>query len=155
MDVREYFDSVRDAQQSINGRLESIASMREREGLRAQRYDLAGGGSGNHDAMRATDIRMDAEAAARQELEDLYAIIADGREICRGIRAANPTHRIWGDVLEFRYCDAMQWKQVGRALGICIRKAQIEHDNALDWVETVGIARARTGMGQAELPLTS
>lgn len=153
MDVREYFDSIRDAQQSINGRLESIASMREREGLRAQRYDLTGGSSGNGDAMRATDIRIDAEAAARQELEDLYAIIADGRDICRGIRAANPTHRIWGDVLEKRYCDAGSWREVCTALDVCARKAHMEHDDALAWVESVGIARARTGMGQAELPI--
>lgn len=124
--------------------------MRARESVRAQRYDHLGGGGGNGDAMLATDARMDAESAARAEIAQLTTEVDDARAVCAGVRAANPTQR-WGDVLEARYIECMDWRRVALAMDMSERQVHADHDAALDWVDLVGIAAAREGMGQASL----
>ena len=56
-----------------------------------------------------------------------------------------------GDVLELRFCEDMQWKQVAFALNVTDRQARADADGALEWVDLVGLAAARDGMGQAAL----
>lgn len=125
--------------------------MRAREAVRAQRYDVIGsGGGGNHDAMLATDARMDAESAARAEIAQLTSEVEDARAVCAGVRAANPTQR-WGDVLEARYIECMDWRHVALLVDMSERQVHSDHDAALEWVDLVGIAAAREGMGQASL----
>ena len=150
MTAREYFEQARACQRSIDRRLAVIESMREREQVRAQRYDAIGHGSGASDANRATDARIDAERAAEREVAELGAAVDDARTVCRGVRSANP-HTRWGDVLELRFCEDMQWKQVAFALNVTDRQARADADGALEWVDLVGLAAARAGMGQAAL----
>ena len=151
MDAREYFEAARAAQSAIDRRYRIIESMRSRESVRAQRYDAIGsGGGGNRDAMHATDARIDAEASARAEIAQLAAEVEDARFVCAGVRAANPTQR-WGDVLECRYLECMDWRHVALAVDMSERQAHADHDAALEWVDLVGIAAARDGMGQAAL----
>ncbi|WP_329738129.1 hypothetical protein [Collinsella sp. CM84Y_54] len=100
--------------------------------------------------MRATDLRMDAEKSAASEIRDLADQVEEGRELCRGIRAANITQR-WADALELHYIEDMPWHQTANALGVSERQAQVDVSCALDWVDSVGMARARTGLGQAAL----
>ena len=151
MDAREYFGNARSAQSAIDRRYRIIESMRAREAVRAQRYDVIGkGGGGTHDAMAATDARIDAEAAARAEIVQLATEVEDARAVCAGVRAANPTQR-WGDVLECRYIECMDWRHVAQAMDMSERQAHTDLDAALDWVDLVGIAAARDGMGQAAL----
>lgn len=151
MDAREYFEAARAAQSAIDRRYRIIESMRSRESVRAQRYGAIGsGGGGNRDAMRAVDARMDAEASARAEIAQLSSEVEDARAVCAGVRAANPTQR-WGDVLECRYLECMDWRHVALAMDMSERQAHADHDAALEWVDLVGIAAARDGMGQAAL----
>ena len=150
MTAREYFEQARACQRSIDRRLAVIESMREREQVRAQRYDALGHGSYASDARGLTDARLDMERAAEREVAELGAAVDDARAVCRGVRRANP-HTRWGDVLELRYCEDMQWKQVAHSLGITDRQARADVSGALEWVDLVGIAAARTGMGQAAL----
>lgn len=151
MTAREYFENARAAQRRIDGCIARLGAMRSREGVRAQRYDSIGRSyGGDHDVMRMTDARMDAEARIASEVADLRAIVEDARAVCAGIRAANPCHR-WGDVLEMRYCEDMDWRGLSNSLRISERQAHADHDAALDWVELVGIAAAREGVGQAAL----
>lgn len=151
MDAREYFEAARAAQSAIDRRYRIIESMRSRESVRAQRYDVIGsGGGGNRDAMRAIDARMDAEASARAEIAQLSSEVEDARAVCAGVRAANPTQR-WGDVLECRYLECMDWRHVAIAMDMSERQAHADLDAALEWVDLVGIAAARDGMGQAAL----
>lgn len=151
MDAREYFGNARSAQSAIDRRYRIIESMRAREAVRAQRYDVIGkGGGGTHDAMAATDARIDAEAAARAEIAQLATEVEDARAVCAGVRAANPTQR-WGDVLECRYIECMDWRHVAQAMDMSERQAHTDLDAALDWVDLVGIAAAREGMGQSAL----
>ena len=151
MDAREYFGNALAAQSAIDRRYRIIESMRAREAVRAQRYDVIGkGGGGTHDAMAATDARIDAEAAARAEIAQLTSEVEDARAVCAGVRAANPTQR-WGDVLECRYIECMDWRHVAQAMDMSERQAHTDLDAALDWVDLVGIAAARDGMGQSAL----
>lgn len=151
MDAREYFGNARAAQSAIDRRYRIIESMRAREAVRAQRYDVIGkGGGGTHDAMAATDARIDAETAARAEIAQLATEVEDARAVCAGVRAANPTQR-WGDVLECRYIECMDWRHVAQAMDMSERQAHTDLDAALDWVDLVGIAAARDGMGQSAL----
>lgn len=151
MDAREYFGNARAAQSAIDRRYRIIESMRAREAVRAQRYDVIGKGGGRtHDAMAVTDARIDAEAAARAEIAQLAKEVEDARAVCAGVRAANPTQR-WGDVLECRYIECMDWRHVAQAMDMSERQAHTDLDAALDWVDLVGIAAARDGMGQSAL----
>lgn len=151
--AREYFEAARSAQRSIDAHINLIASLRAREGARTQRYGRIGGASkgGVPDGMAATDARMAAEDGAESELRYLYGQVEDARAVCRGVRAANPCNRFWGDVLELRYIEDMCWPAVADALMASERQCRTWHDRALDWVDGVGIARARTGEGQAQL----
>lgn len=150
MTAKEYFEGVRACQRAIDRRLAVLASMRAREEVRAQTYDAIGHDTGNKDVMRATDIRIDAENAALSDLADMRAEVEGGRELCRGVRAAHGTTR-WADALELHYIEDMPWTQTASVLGVSERQAQLDVSCALDWVDSVGIAAARSGMGQAAL----
>lgn len=125
--------------------------MREREGVRAQSYDAVLGSGSASDPMRAVDARMDAERAAEDDIRSCEATVADARAVCRGIRAANPSHPLWGDALELHYIELMPWDEIGRYLGCTGEGVRRAAYAALDWVDMVGIAAAREGCGQAAL----
>lgn len=148
---REYFEAARSAQRQIDGRLTALRSMRAREGVRGQTYEAVGRGSGRVDPNAATDARMDAEETARTELASLEREVADARSVCRGIRAANPSHPLWGDAIELHYIELMGWAEIGRYLGCTGEAVRRAAYAALDWVDMVGIAAAREGCGQAAL----
>lgn len=152
MTAREYFENARAAQRRIDGCLARVEAMRSREGVRAQRYDAIGKSyGGDHDVMRMTDARIDAESRIASEVAELRAIVEDARAVCSGIRAANPMNVYWGDVLELRYCDGMQWHALADALCLSESYAKTCASAALDWVDLVGVAAAREGVGQAAL----
>ena len=151
MTAREYFEGARSAQRRIVGCIARIEAMWQREDVRAQRYDSIGGGGGDRDAMRMTDARIDAEARIASEIVELRSIVEDARAVCSGVRAANPANYRWGDVLELRYCECMDWHRLAGCMCVSERQAHADHDAALDWVELVGIASAREGVGQAAL----
>ena len=148
MDARSYFEGVRAAQRGIDRRLAVMESMRQREQVRAQRYDAVGKGAGRVDFMGATDDRIDYEGRCRGEIAALRREVEEGREVCAGVRAANPGRR-WGDVLEWRYCEDRSVQEVSGLLGVSVRSVTADLASALDWVSMVGVARARTGYGRA------
>ena len=150
MNAREYFDSVRASVLAYRRLRARVAYMRSRCGVRAQRLDAMPRGSGASDPMDAVDERMDAEAAAAEEARRLLASVDDGRAVCRGVRLANPSMR-WGDVLEARYCDAMDWSDVARVSYVSESRARSDAAAALEWLDMVGIASARDGRGSSEL----
>ena len=125
--------------------------MREREGVRAQGYEAVGRGSGVSDPMRATDARIDAERKARDELGQYQDEVDGARRVCAGIRAANPSHPLWADAVELHWCDLRAWCEIAGLLGVSAESARRSAYAALDWVDSVGIAAAREGVGQAAL----
>lgn len=150
MDAREYFDTVRAAQRGIDRRLAVIESMRAREQVRAQRYDAVGKGAHGTDFMCSTDDRIDYERRSGAELSELRDEVERGRELCAGVRSANPGKR-WGDVLELRYCEDRTLQEIAGTLGVSVRSIQADLSAALDWVDLTGLARARQGRGAAEI----
>ena len=150
MDAREFFNAVSDARRQLESAQRRLDLMRSREGLRGQGYGPRTGGTRANDAMRATDERMDAEGAVLDAMEGHRAAIAQGREMCEGIRRANPHNPSWGDVLELRYCEGMQWRAIATALDISERSAHHYSDYGMAWVDGVGVESALEGMGAAE-----
>lgn len=148
MTAREYFEAARAAQRHIDGRLAALRIMREREGVRAQGYEAVGR-SVISDPMAPVRARMDAEAQVCEELAECERIVADARAVCRGVRAANRAHPVWGDALELRYLDLMEWDRIGRALGLSGSGVRQACRAALNWVDMVGVAAAREGRGLA------
>ena len=148
MDAREYFEGVRAAQRGIDRRLAVMESMRQREQVRVQRYDAVGRGAGNTDFMGATDGRIDYERRCEGEIAALRREVAEGREVCAGVRAAHSGLR-WGDVLELRYVECLSWREAASLLCVSVRQAQDDLNCALDWVDSVGIAAAKEGSGSA------
>lgn len=149
MTSREYFESARSAQRLIAGRIAAIRSMRSREGLRGQSFEAVPLSGAARDPMRATDSRIDAERDALRELDSYRRDVVDARRVCAGIRLANPLHPLWGDSIELHYLELMGWDEIGRRLGISASCVRYNCRQALDWVDSVGIARAREGVGAA------
>lgn len=146
--AKEYFESVRNAV-FAKRRLEArIRLLRSIEDMRGHAYDGMPHAMGNSDPMSTVDTRMDAESEAAEEMDGYNAIISDARKVCRGIRAANPSQR-WGDVLEARYCDALDWSLVSRVSFVSAAQARADAAAGMDWVDMVGIAAAREGIGRA------
>ena len=150
MDAREYFEIVRAAQRGIDRRLAVMQSMRAREQVRAQRYDAVGKGAHGTDFMRTTDDRIDYERRSAAEVSELRREVECGREVCAGVREANPGRR-WGDVLELRYCEDRTLQEIAGTFGVSVRSIQADLSAALDWVDLTGLARARQGRGAAEI----
>ena len=102
--------------------------------------------------MRSTDDRIDYERRSGAELSELRHEVERGRELCAGVRSANPGKR-WGDVLELRYCEDRTLQEIAGTLGVSVRSIQADLSAALDWVNLTGLARARQGRGAARYSL--
>lgn len=150
MNAREYFENAREAQRTIDRRLAVLESLKAREGVRAQRYDvIVDSSTASTDAMRIIDQRIDEENKMRKELSDLMHEVDKAREVCAGIRKANPRNRVWGDVLELRYLEDIGIGQIAKTLSSSKRHVYTEISCALDWLDSVGIANAIQGRGNA------
>ena len=113
-------------------------------------YLIATSGAHGTDFMRPTDDRIDYERRSGAELSELRHEVERGRELCAGVRSANPGKR-WGDVLELRYCEDRTLQEIAGALGVSVRSIQADLSAAVDWVDLTGLARARQGRGAAEI----
>lgn len=151
MTAEEYFEIARDTVRRIERHPSMVQVMLNRETCKAQSYDSVRHGSGSTDARTLTDSRMDMEERFAREYSGMLAVVEDARAVCRGVRAANPHHSLWGDALELYYIEDMTIDTLACALYISRSQAYIELQRALEWVDSVGIARAKDGMGQAAL----
>ena len=150
MTAREYFETVRSAVRARRMCMARIDRMRAAEGVKGASLSAMPPGGGASDPMAKTDARMDYEAQALRELAQYDAEVADGMAVCAGVRTAHPSLR-WGYVLEMRYCQDMLWDAIAAQLGVTRQQAQRDTYSAMDWVDAVGIAAARSGCGQAAL----
>lgn len=126
----------------IDTKLAVIASMRAREGVRGHQITSIVMNGGNHDPMLITDRRIEAEEEAKREIEEYRKDIEEARDVCRGVRTANWHNPRWGEALELRYIEAMTWKEVSQSLGVSQTQARYDARAALEWLDSVGIARA-------------
>lgn len=152
--ARDFFEAVRDASRDAERTSRTIKAMESREGVRAQTYGPRGRG-GPHDAMAATDARMDYEARYRRRIEEDYRLIDAACDVIYGAdQSTGGVGAILGapyaDVLWWRYCAAATWPEVAEGTGMSERWCRDAVGVAMDVVDSYGVARMARGLGLAE-----
>lgn len=72
-----------------------------------------------------------------------------GPGLIDGVRRAFETP--WWRALDLYYIDGLGWPEVADEMGVSERTCRKWRDAALDWLDFVGDANARRGMGRAVL----
>ena len=153
--ARDLFESAREADRD-NARIRRMReTMEAREGPRRASLEPHGRNGGNADPMRATDSRMDKEAAfERRERENcrlidlasalVYGEWYDGRG---GIDALLGT--LYADALYWDYLAGTNLAGAAHALGISTSYVRILCAVAFDALDAYGLQRAIEGTGIA------
>lgn len=151
MTAREYFDGVRDA---VRRRREAELFV-EFDGDDWRPPRAPGVGVGDPTANAAVyraDVLAERLDEARREIESCEEVIGGALELIAGIGAAlGGRGAPYADVLELYYIDLMTWGDVANELGCSDRYCRMLRNVALDWVDAVGLPRARGGEGIAWL----
>ena len=150
MTAEEYFEIAREHVRRIKRHPYMVQAMLSRETCKAQ-SSTPSGTAGQHGRPRPHRFAHGHGGALPPRAHGHVAVVEDARAVCRGVRAANPHHSLWGDALELYYIEDMTIDTLACALYISRSQAYIELQRALEWVDSVGIARAKDGMGQAAL----
>nr|DAW35130.1 MAG TPA: hypothetical protein [Caudoviricetes sp.] len=97
--------------------------------------------------MRHVDELVDMEEAAPRELRDAVAEVADAARVLFGVaRAGSPA---WARVLRDRYLLLRPWGEVAKMNGMATSaEAEQVADVAVDWLDSLGVARAREIWGE-------
>jgi hypothetical protein len=82
------------------------------------------------------------------EMEACQEAVSEALALIDGIRKAFESP--WYEVLELRYIDGLEWDGVATSMGLSVSTCKRWHRAALDWIDFVGEARARSGMGAAQ-----
>lgn len=153
MTSREFFDSVREAALDAERARRQLEAMQSREGVKAQRYGISVQG-GTHDAMSATDARIDRERSWAARIERDYALIDEACAIIYGTDNRGGVASLLGnptaDAMFWRYCAAASWEGVAKA--VCYSRSWCHQavGVALDLVDALGVQRVKEGKGSAE-----
>lgn len=153
MTSRDFFESVREAALDAERTWRQLQAMESREGVKAQRYGARVQG-GSRDVMAATDARMDRERAWASRIERDYALIDEACAIIYGIDNRGGIASLLGtataDAMFWRYCAAVTWPEVAKAVCYsepwCYKAVAV----ALDMVDALGVEAVRAGRGGAE-----
>lgn len=137
--AREFFGEVRRA----HGRIEELTSQIECGFPPARSGGPAAPGYKADPVGARVAEMMDREADAERELEQLEDLVGEARGVCDGVRAYLGDR--YGEVLERHYVDAVTWGEVAAAIGVTERWCRHLRDVALDYVDSVGTARASRG----------
>lgn len=151
---REFFEQVREASIDAERIRCQLAQMESREGVRTQRYEPRVSG-GTSDPMRATDARIDREGELRKRIEGNYALIDTAHDIIYGPDGEGGVASLLGtataDAMYWRYCAAVTWPEVAKAVcysrAWCHKAVSVAHDT----IDSLGIDAVMKGRGTAEL----
>lgn len=151
---RDYFAQVRDAAIDAERTRRTLAAMESREGVKAQRYGASVQG-GTRDVMAATDARLDRELAWRDRIERDYALIDHACALIYGVDNRGGIAALLGtataDAMFWRYCAAVSWADVAKAVSYsqawCFRAVATAHD----LVDSLGFKAVMEGDGKAEV----
>lgn len=144
--AREYLCAARDAAALIVDYERRVSRARDKCGLRARNLESSSHGA-VLDAMRHVDALVDMEEAAPRELRDAVSEVADAARVLFGVaRAGSPA---WARVLRDRYLLLRPWGEVARMNGMATSaEAEQVADVAVDWLDSLGVARAREIWGE-------
>ncbi len=147
-DARRWLDDVREAVRLL------AVEDRARELRRERCYSLSdplgheGPGAGVADPMGHVDVAVDAEAGYGERVDALGKEVADCRAVVSGL------HRLGMDecayAVEMRALHRLSWTDVAKTVHVSERTAHRLYDEAADWIQTVGLLRAKEGIGVAE-----
>ena len=153
--ARELFEAAREADRDIDRTARLLERMEAREGLRAHPAVALRHGHRAADPMRATDARIDAEAAAHRRLEDDWRIVDLANALCYGR---------WYDgrggvdaLLDTMHADCLYWvylsgERMGTITRILQRNKSTVHTmnrTSFETLDAYGLQRAIDGTGLA------
>lgn len=143
MDSREFFFSAREAARNLARWSRTLEVLESENGVRAQTYEPKTRSGYFRDATSRIDRNIDARERVERSIDGALETIGDAEEVCDGIAEANPHNRVWSESVYLYYVSGLSWDQVGERMGYSKRQCQRFAAAAMDWVDGVGIARAR------------
>ena len=152
-DARAWWSTVRAASQDLARMERAVGRMRAREGGRGAPLSGTRGPSGPRDAGRATDARMDYEAACAPAMESARSLLALADELVWGESGTGGVAALAGPttatIVRMRYIDAMQWSEVARVVDVSPSRCRTRVDAAMDLMDALGPGRVKDGDGDA------
>lgn len=148
--AREYFTAAADAAKDMERAKGRIEWLRNREGLHAASFEPHTT-SGISDPTAATDTRMEEELKIQKlNLEYDEAVLDDAWEVVGGI--SRGLGGSFAQAVSAHYLWLQPWKQVAREFSPRLTVSTVTKMAyaAFDWVDYVGFARAREGIGKVE-----
>ena len=111
---------------------------------------VAQGGGGGGSSRAVSDptgglalAMLAAVEAAKERLPAAEALVGEGLAVIAGVK--RQLGQAYGAVLELRYVDGLRWEEVAEQAGASRRTCLRWHGVALDYVDSVGLDRARQG----------
>lgn len=140
---RDYFNDILSITKALEGMELRIERLRASAGIRAASMGAPRSNGAHSDPTgRACEILQQCEAMERVA-DEYRQRIEDARNTCRGLSLLNPHNPQWGDALELRYCDGLEWSRVAAATFVSPSSAIRHSSAALDWLDKNGLAVAR------------
>lgn len=155
-DSRAWWSTVRAASQDLARMERAVGRMRAREGLRGAPVSGTGRASGPRDANRATDARMDYEAACAPAMESALALLRTADRLLWGDAGGGVAELLGAtaaSVVRLRHVDAMPWSEVARSLSLSPSACRQMEGAAMDLMDALGPGRVLDGNGCATEPL--
>lgn len=90
-------------------------------------------------------LHVNSAASMRSDLESLAPAIHEGRKVCEGVADALGDN--YGLTLFYRYLQGRAWKDVAKVMGCSERICYLRRDVAVDYLDSVGLARVKHGRG--------
>lgn len=152
--ARDFFEAVRCAAQELERTERQLQRMMLAEGVKAQRYGIAGSGGGDVHGMAATDARMDFEGRMRRRMDEDREIVSNGMLVCYGGADGGGICALLGsqsaDSIFWRYCRGMSWTRAAEMVSASPKTIQRWCEAAMDTVDGMGVSNVIAGRGGAE-----
>lgn len=156
VDARAWWSTVRAASQDLARMERAVGRMRAREGVRGAPLSGTRGPSGPRDATRATDDRMDYEAACAPAMESARSLLGTADRLLWGDAGGGVAELLGAteaSVVRLHNVDALPWSEVARSLSLSPSTCRQMEGAAMDLMDALGPGRVLDGNGCATEPL--
>lgn len=107
----------------------------------------ASGGAGDPSSGGPTFARFVSDEQARATIDACGRTVGEARKRCAELRLIFSRK---ADAVELHYVDLMPWEEVAAELRVSRRTAIAWRDQMFEWVDSLGWAHLRSGVGSAE-----
>lgn len=146
--AKVFFNEVRQAAINMQRCEQELAQLVDQYSAKTQHYDSIGSG-GTGIPLSLQERYLAAKERTISSIAKWSDLVDEGVEL-----AAHVTDLLGNNCYEYAllhyYCDAMEWREVGRMMYVSYRTAQRWADTALDTIDSLGLAHVRAGIGIAE-----